>query len=161
MASLVAFAAVLVAGSGCGYHVGSLVPSDIRTIYVPIFDNATFRRGLEFHLTEAVQRDIRRRTHLKLVGRDEADSILTGEIMDFRGALVVRDVNLRVIAEDVTISISFKWTERRTGRILAEASNVSNTVRLYAAGGETLGTATAESFRWLAEGIVDRMEGAW
>lgn len=147
--------------SGCGYHAGSLIPSDLRTIHVPMFDNLTFRRGLEFRLTEAIQQEMLRRTHLKIVPADEADTILTGAISDFQGSLLVRDVTFRVIAEDVTIYINFKWTDRRTGRILAEGNNVSRTVRLYATRGETVGSSTTESFRWLAEDVVDRMEGGW
>ena len=87
--------------------------------------------------------------------------MLTGEIVDFQGSLLVRDTSFRVIAKDVTITISFKWVERRTGRVLAEAPRISETVRLYATQGETVGTASAESFRWLAEEVVDRMEGGW
>jgi hypothetical protein len=126
-----------------------------------MFDNLTFRRGLEFRLTEAVQQQILQRTHLKIVPADEADTILTGAISDLQGSLLVRDVTFRVITEDVTIYINFKWTDRRTGRILTEGNNVSRTVRLYATRGETVGSATAESFKRLAEDVVDRMEGGW
>ncbi len=111
--------------SGCGYHAGSLISSDIRTVHVPMFDNMTFRRGLEFRLTEAVQQEILRRTHLKIVPAAEADTTVTGAISDFQGSLVAKDVNLRVISEDVKISVNFKWTDRRTGRILAEGNNIS------------------------------------
>jgi hypothetical protein len=147
--------------SGCGYHAGSLIPSDIRTVHVPMFDNVTFRRGLEFELTQEIQHEILRRTHLKIVPADEADSMLTGEISDFRGAVLWQDATASVIAEDVTIYINFKWTDRRTGRILAEGTNISKPIRLYATQGEALGTARPESFRWLAEVVVDRMEGGW
>ena len=147
--------------SGCGYHAGSLIPSDVRTIHVPMFDNMTFRRGLEFQLTEAVQQELLRRTHLRIVPADEADTILTGAITDFQGSLIVRDVTFRALIQDVKISVNFKWTDRRTGRILAEGNDISKTVRLYATRGETIGSGAAESFRKLAEEIVDRMEGEW
>ena len=152
---------VLVLVSGCGYHAGSLVPSDIRTVHVSIFDNATFRRELELELTEAVQKEIRRRTHLKMADKDEADSILTGEIVDFRGRVETRDIEDKIFTQDVTVYINMKWTDSRTGRVLAERNRLHRSVRVYATRGETVPRATSESFRFLAESIVDGMEGGW
>jgi len=147
--------------SGCGYHMGSLVSGDVRTVHVQVFDNATFRRGLELQLTEAVLKEIRRRSHLRIADRAEADSILTGEIVDFRGRVETRDVEDEVFSEDVTVYVNFKWSDRRTGRLLAEGVNLKRPVRLFVTRGDTLPAATSESFRRLAELIVDRMEEGW
>ncbi len=32
--------------SGCGYSTKSLISRKINSIYIPVFDNITFRRGL-------------------------------------------------------------------------------------------------------------------
>ena len=157
LAALVALALA----AGCGYRAGSLVTSDVRTVHVPVFENATFRRGLEFQLTEAVLREVRRRTHLRIAEADEADTVLTGEVVDFRGRVETRDVEDEVFTQDVRVYVNVRWVDRRTGRVLAEASRLNRPVRVYATRGDTVPTATAESFRFLAEDIVDLMEGGW
>ena len=153
-------AAALLSGCG-GYHMGSLVPSDIRTVHVEVFDNATFRRELELGLTEAVQQEIRRRTHLRMADRATADSVLTGEIVDFRQRTEARGVEDEILTQDVTVFVDIRWTDRRTGRVLAEAAGLKRPVRLLCPRSETVRGGAFESFRFLAEIIVDQMEGGW
>lgn len=160
-------AATVISLTGCGYRAGSLTPTDIRSVHVEMFDNNTFRRGLEFQLTEAVQREIRKRTDIRLADKDKADSILSGTIVEFRGRVEVRDVEDEVFTQDVTIYVNYKWVERRTGRRLAEREKLSKTVRLYstygetAGFGETIGFVASEPIRLVAESIVDGMFEDW
>ncbi len=72
------------ANAGCaGYRFGAatLYPPDIHTVYVPVFESDSFRRGLGERLTEAVVKAIEARTPYKVVGSAEADSVLTGKII--------------------------------------------------------------------------------
>ena len=69
---------------GCGYTVGNNFSRDIQTVSVPIFENATNRRGLEFQITEAVQKEITKRTPYRLTKGSNADTRLTGSIVSFR-----------------------------------------------------------------------------
>ena len=159
--SLIIAAAAISSLAGCGYRTGSLTPTAIRTIHVQMFDNETFRRGLEFQLTEAVQNEIRKRTDIRLVDKNQADSILAGSIIEFRGRTEIRDVEDEVFLQDVRIYVNYTWTERRTGRVLAERTRISRSVRIYSTRGETVGFAATESFRLLAEAIVDSMIEGW
>src|SRR5262245_45600048 len=45
-----------------GYSTKPLHDTEIRTVRVPIFENRTFRRGLEFDLTKEVIRQIEQKT---------------------------------------------------------------------------------------------------
>src|SRR5690348_3492496 len=66
-----------------GYSSKPLYDTDIHTIRVPIFQNKTFRRGLEFDLTQAVVRAIEAKTPYKVVSCDcDADTELTGTIIN-------------------------------------------------------------------------------
>ena len=47
--------------AGCGYVVGSPFRPDVRSVAVPIFQNDTYRKGVEFQLTEAVQKEMQQR----------------------------------------------------------------------------------------------------
>src|SRR3990167_4650190 len=42
----------------CSYSSKSLLRSNVRSIYIPIFENNTFRRGYEFDITKAVRDQI-------------------------------------------------------------------------------------------------------
>ena len=49
------------AGGGCGYAIGPAFSPGVRTVSVPIFKSQLFRRGIEFQLTEAVQKELKLR----------------------------------------------------------------------------------------------------
>ena len=53
-AIILACAAGLALVMGCGYSSRPMTRGDVRTVYVPVFDNQTMRRGMEFDLTRAV-----------------------------------------------------------------------------------------------------------
>src|SRR5687767_8614231 len=70
--------------TGCaGYQMGNrtLYSPDIRTVYVPMFESNSFRRGLGERLTEAVVKEIELKTPYKVVGSPNADSVLSGIIV--------------------------------------------------------------------------------
>src|SRR5438876_10008634 len=48
-----------------GYTTRPNYDTNIHSVRVPIFQNVTFRRGLEFDLTRAVIREIESKTHFK------------------------------------------------------------------------------------------------
>ncbi|RLJ04051.1 MAG: hypothetical protein DRP14_04035 [Candidatus Aenigmatarchaeota archaeon] len=76
---------VVVILSGCGYTTGSLIPSHIKTIYVETFTNKTSEPGIEIEVTDAIKDRFLTDGALKIANsREEADSILKGEIIDYR-----------------------------------------------------------------------------
>ena len=63
--------ALAVAGSGCtaaATRSGRPTTRTIKTVYVPVFRSVTFRRDVNFMLTEPVIKEIERRTPYKVVG---------------------------------------------------------------------------------------------
>ena len=155
--------------AGCGYTLGTQAVHGVRTVHVPVFKSATFRRNLDYLLTEAVQREIRTRTPYRLDDAETADTILKGRIVDIRKNPLSetryddpRELQLMVGAE-VT------WVDRRSGQILQQqtfpigpsltqqASNVSFAPEV----GHSLATAQQEAAQRLASQIVDLMEVPW
>jgi len=128
---------------------------------VPIFDNQTFRRGLEDELTEAIRNQILFKTQLRIADRERADSILTGEIIDFRESVLLENVADEPIETNVIVYVKFQWKDLRTGRVLVSEDRLSASTRLVIPSGETVASATAESFDDLAEKIIERMEEDW
>lgn len=159
----------LVLLSGCGYMVGGAYRSDIQTVHVPIFTSNSFRRGLEFQLTEAVQKRIQMQTPFRLADRQHADTLLTGHIVEVR-----KDV-LSETADDLPrelqflVAIEVTWQDLRTGNILhqeeipipAEVVHLSSTSQFAPEVGQSLATAEHEAFEELARKIVNMMESPW
>ncbi len=155
--------------AGCGYMLGSPTVQGVRTVHVPIFTADSFRRNLDYLLTEGVQREIKTRTAYRLADENTADSILRGRIIEIRKSVLSetrfddpRELQLLMGAE-VT------WVDRRTGQILQqhifpigpELTQHSSQVSFAPEAGHSLATAQQESVRRLAAEIVDLMEAPW
>ena len=152
---------LIVVLSGCGYSTRSLHQTGVRSVYVPIFDNHTFRRELEFFLTEAVKNEILYKTNYKIAPKGRADTILNGEIVEFRERVLTEDTDDNVTETRVFVYVNVRWVDRRTGRVLMKRERLVRPTEFVVAKGERLGTATAESFGDLAELIVQAMEDDW
>lgn len=146
---------------GCGYSAKSLLRSNVRSIYVPIFDNNTFWRGYEFSLTEAVRDQILLRTRLQIVDKDEADSVLFGKITQVDENELINDRRDNIVESRVFISAEFRWVDKRTGRTIVERKNIKQPAELIVRRNETLTSASNEAFVGVAQGIVEAMEEDW
>jgi len=148
--------ATCLAATGCGYSAASLYPPGIRTVHVQFMDNRTFRRGLEVDLTRAVADEIKLRTPLLFGSRSSADSVLTGELVDFEEDVVVHDGTGEVLRRGVTLRVRFRWVDRLTGADLVPAATVKEAVRLVR-GEHRTDLAVQEA----AERIVQKMQAEW
>ncbi|KKO18024.1 MAG: hypothetical protein DCC43_06350 [Candidatus Brocadia sp.] len=146
---------------GCGYSSRSLLRSNVRSIYVPIFDNNTFRRGYEFDLTKAVRDQILLRTRLRVVDKDEADSILFGKITSFNEGVTIENRNDNIIESRTSVGIEIQWVDKRTGRAIVPRKNISKAAEFIVPRNETLTSSGTEAFVNVARGIVDAMEEDW
>jgi hypothetical protein len=124
-----ALAGLLFLMSGCtsdghfaflGYTTRPPFDPTIRTVYVPIFGNESYIRGLEFEVTKAVIREIESKSPYKVVSNcAEADTQLDGKILSRRKGVnnlnqlgEVRDVELGLLVE-------VRWKDLRSGDILS------------------------------------------
>ena len=88
---------------------------------VPIFDNGSFYRGVEFDLTEAMIKEIERRTPYKVIDPDDADTVLRGSIVSVRQHQLSRVRRGGVPQEiEVSIVVNFDWENLHTGQTLRE-----------------------------------------
>lgn len=127
-------AGLLIALTGCnsdgqftllGYTTRPAYDPSIRTVYIPIFGNETYLRGLEWQMTRQVVTAIESTTPMKVTDDlSKADTMLEGKILTRRKAPnninqlgEVRDVELGLIVE-------VRWTDRRTGEVLSVANGL-------------------------------------
>ncbi len=157
-------AAVLAGPVGCGYSIRAPFDPAVKTVYVPIFRSITFRRDVNFQLTELVQKEIEKRTPFKVVGTPEgADMILDGEINFESKNLVVENPFNYPRQLTATLLAKVKWTHNPPleKELKADPVVVSGTVNFVPEVGETSLTAFLRANQKIAMQIVDMMEEPW
>ncbi len=158
---LTGFVIVFVLTYGCGYSTRSLNIRNVNSIYIPIFDNTTFRRGIEFDLTKAVKEEVMSKTNLRIVNKDDADTILYGTIKDFKEGVLTQDFTDNIVESRVILFADIKLINKRTDRTLIDKRNISQTTEFIVNRGETLDSATEEGVVDLAETIVNLLGEKW
>lgn len=162
-----------IAGSaGCAaYRFGpsSLYVPGIRTVHVPIVRNDTFRHDLGVRLSEALVKEIERRTPYKVTGDPSADSTLTCRIANESKRVLTETDTDDPRALDASLSVRATWISRG-GEMLMQNSIIptddlaitfGQDARFVPEGGQSIDSATQAAIESLAERIVSQMEVRW
>ncbi len=157
---------------GCaGYRIGtrSLFRNDIRTIHVPIVRSDSYRPELNVMLTEAIQKEIERRTPYKLASLDTADSTMTLRLTsDTKRVVSQTNTNEPRILQSVQ-TVEMSWLDRRGMVLIDNRFLPPGETTFYFADhsnfvpevGQSIGTANLRIVERLANHIVDQMEARW
>lgn len=162
-------AGLLSALSGCGYTLGNGFPAEVRTISVPMFRNESYRRNIEFQLTEAVQKEIQDRTPFQLAKEHQADTQLLGTIMQVRKDVLGENRFDDPRELQLSVMVRVEWKDLRTNQLLGTDESPLTPDSLPAVGqaefapevGQSLATGTQDSVNRLARKIVNMMEVSW
>ena len=158
--------------SGCaGYQLGnsSLYNPAIRTIYVPIVRNDTFRQDIGVQLTEALQKTVELRTPYKVIASPSADSTLTCRVTSQAKRTVAEARTDEPRAVETMLTVELTWTDRQ-GNLLMENRFVPQGelafyfiqgVDFVPEGGQSMATAQQRAVEQLANQIVSQMESRW
>lgn len=119
---------LLFSAFACGYHVagtGNRLPSDVKTIAVPIFVNKSPRYRIEQTISKAVTREFIERTSYQITPDPrEADAVLEGTIKDVRAGVVTFDLNTgRATTMQIQVTADVKLVDSRTHKALFSNSN--------------------------------------
>lgn len=162
----------VIAICGCArYQVGvpSLYSCNIRTVYVPVFESQSLRRNLGERLTEAVQKEIERRTPFKVVSTPDADSVLTGRLLTEN-----KQVSLEAPTDEAReltyyVNCQVSWIDRNGAQVQPMTSVpvpptlatlfISN--NFYPEVGQSISTDQQDAVNKLARQIVGMMETPW
>ncbi len=93
--------------------------AEFRTIRVPVFHNRSFARDIEMQLTEAVCKEIERRTRWKVVQNGTADTELTGTIVSLSKRILLQNPINEVRDAEYTLGVEVVWRDLRTGQVLS------------------------------------------
>ena len=157
---------------GCaGYQVGTatLYRPDIRTVYVPMFQSDSLRRGLGERLTEAVVKEVELKTPYKVVGDPNADSVMNGRILKATKRVIAENSFDEAINLEIGFRVQVSWIDRRGGMIGTTYAmpvaplllTVNQTEDLVPEGGQSVATSQQQAIQRMAEQIVSQMEVPW
>lgn len=148
---------------GCGYRVGSLLPAHMKTISVPNFVNRTLEPAIEIDVTNGVIERLQVDGTLEVVSEDEADTLLLGEIIDYKRE------GLRLSSDDdsttefrLTIAVRLTFKDLTTGKTLWVAQRIEGEAEFLpgSSGPEAERAALPSVIEDLAEDIVSKVVDA-
>jgi len=159
--------AVCVFFYGCGeissYSNESLYPSEISSVYVEMFDNQSFRRGVEYELTDALAKRIEAETPYKIISnKDRADSVISGQIVQIsESALSTERQSGLALEKEVQLRAVVSWKNLKTGELLIENKPIIAAATYSQWQNQSFSYASTLAANNLARSIVELMEKKW
>ncbi len=103
--------------AACGPYSfsGSSVPSHIKTIAVPLFEDQTTEFGIKEQLTDAVIEEITRDNSMKIANESVANAIVYGKIISITDQAYTYDENEQVQSHRVTITVAVEVRDIQKG----------------------------------------------
>lgn len=153
-------------GCGCvGYRLGSMLPPDIKTVYVPTFVNRSSEPLLEVQTTAATISEIQRDGSLRISDEAHSDATLTVRLISYNLQPIAYNDTRTTSAENyrAVLTASFVLTDNRDGKVLAQSGKVIGE-SLFALSGDLSSSkrrVLPDVSKDLAETIVARMVEAW
>ena len=150
--------------AGCGYSSKELFPTEYLTVAVPIFENRTFYRGMEFELAESMVKQIESRTPYKVVAPGVAQTIIEGTITNVEQSQLSRRRPGGVPQEvELTVTADFVWKDLGSGEVIADRRGFVAVGRHIPTSGisEPYEIAQHQAIQRLARDIVSTMRSDW
>ena len=118
--------------SGCGYHVGEIRPTpmrSVRTLAVNTFKNSTYRPRVEVLLADSLIRSLQTDGTYRIEDANRADAIFLGTLSQItRSPIRSATSNVLVTTEyQLTIQVSYEVQDRITGVILMKGTATGTT----------------------------------
>ena len=147
-----------------GYSTASLYNQQFRSVCVPIFENQTMSRNVEFMLTDAIIKQVQARTPYAILDDTHADTMLTGTIT----RIALRSISQsRTTGLDnevlITATIDFEWLNLQTGKRILGRKNFSTSALFIPSqpSSEPLEMGQFALVQQLSSDIVDQLQAAW
>jgi Lipopolysaccharide-assembly len=115
---------------GCGYTASpALLPSHLKTIAIPVFENGTPEAQLEQQVTDEVVQRFVRDNHLKIVDEKNANAILRGKVTQYKNAVYGFSANTSTAnAYRVTLAVQVTFKDLVKNRELWSDELVKSTI---------------------------------
>ena len=164
---VMALAAAALATASCAYTTSTaLLPSHLKTVAIPAFENGTTEHTLEQDVTDAVIARFVADNHLKVVDQRAADAVITGKITAYRNTVFGFSQGAQAQEYRVVLTASVTFKDRIKNRELWSEPELVKTANYYVVDtpGATAKTeldGRREAIAKLAEEIVTRSVEGW
>ncbi len=147
---------------GCGYSTERPFRQDVQTISVEMLHSRAFWRELEFNLTESLVKRIELDTPYRIAQREQADTLISGEILEVQQRTLGNDFQTDLPREiGTTFVVRWHWKDLRNGEFLREYPRFVHTTTYIPPVGEDFDTTRVRGVDTLAERMVEAMENDW
>ena len=146
-----------------GYSNESLFPEDVHSVCLEMFDNQTFRRGVEYELSDALAKRIEVDTPYKIVSdSDRADTVISGQIVSIGEFALSTDRELGTVLEkEVELRAVVNWKNLKTGQLMMDQLKVNASASYSQYQQQDFKYASTLAANNLARKIVELMERKW
>jgi len=155
-----------VALSGCGtggYSNETLFPAGIRSVRLEMFDNRSFRRGVEYELSDALAKRIETETPYKIISdKDRSDSVVSGQLVAISEAALTIDRDVaQPLEREVILTAVVTWKNLNTGQLMINNKTVTAAASYSEFQNQDFSYASALAANKLARRIIELMESNW
>jgi len=160
-------AALAVVAASCAYTTNTaLLPSHLKTVAVPVFENGTTEYTLERDVTDAVIARFVADNHLKVVDERSAHAVVKGRITTYRNAVFGFSQSAQAQEYRVTLGASVTFKDQVKNRQLWSEPDMIKTANYYVVDtpGDSARTeldGRKQAIAKLAEEIVTRSVEGW
>lgn len=152
--------------NGCAaYRLGTTLPGDLRSVYVPTFENNTNEPGIEIEVTDAVITRFRQDGNLKPVSRQEADTLVEGIIISWDRAVLdyTGEDDDEVDEYRLYVTARIRFQDLRTGEVIISGENIRGHTDFLVGSNLTASEEAArpDAFKDLARRVVDAVVSIW
>jgi len=154
----------LLTACGCGYGTNTRTAKDIKTIYVPFFENKTSEPNLEISVTQRIIDNLVADNTLKVVPENGADAVLDGQITDFKNLPFSFNQNLNAEEYHVVVTVVCTLFNRRTNEPIWEKRSFVGDGSYFVEqveGGRTFDQAIDESIKEITDRILNLTVQDW
>ena len=160
------FASVLLFAAGCAqYRFSADVPEELRTIAVPVFENASSFPEIDAITTQYVLREFQREGTFKIASLENASLKLLGKLVraDTQALNYDRNFGSRTSEYRYTLVAEITLVERDTGKLLIDGALVKANTTFLTHGDMLTGMqdAAPRIAKDLSRSIVDTVLGHW
>ncbi len=158
---------MLLGAGSCGYTSSpALLPSHLKTVAIPVFENATTEYTLEQDVTNAVIDRFVRDNHLRIVDERSANSVIQGKIIGYKNGVFGFSAANRSQEYRVTITCSVVFKDLVKNREIWNEPNLVKTANYFVVNvpGDSARTeldGRKEAIAKIADEILTRSVESW
>jgi hypothetical protein len=166
--TIIAFLAVALFAGSCAYSTTTaLLPPHMKTVAIPVFENATTEYSLPQEITDAVIVRFVQDNHLRVVPERSANSVVRGRVVGYKNSVFGFSDQARAQEYRVAVTVSVTFKDLVKNREVWSEPELTKTANYYVTPvpGDTAAhtelDGRKEAIRKIADEILARSVQSW